>query len=90
MSAAQTVLVGAGLVIILVIAAVLARVWLKRQRYRRELISYLRRTGQIDLAPGVGVWTVGGFGGGIASGGFDGGFDGGSCGGGGCGGGGGC
>jgi hypothetical protein len=85
MSATETVLVGAGLVIILVIAAGLARVWLNRQRYRRELISYLRRTGQIDHAPGVGVWTVGGSGGGIASGGFDGG----GCGGGGCGGGGG-
>jgi hypothetical protein len=86
MSAALAViLVGAGLVIILVIAAVLARVWLKRQRYRRELISYLRRTGQIEHPPGVGVWTAGGFGGGIASAGFEGG----GCGGGGCGGGGG-
>lgn len=85
MSAVLAILVGAGLVIILVIAAVLAQVWLKRQRNRRELISYLRRTGQIEHAPGVGVWTVGGSGGGIASGGFDGG----GCGGGGCGGGGG-
>jgi hypothetical protein len=84
MSAAQAVVVGVSLVTVMAITAVLARVWLKRVRHRRELISYLRRTGQIDVAAGLGVWAAGGSGGASGSGGFDGGS--GGCGGGGCGG----